>query len=217
VGALMNIPSQKQCFHLIIDMDMMDHIVAHSFHVSRTATFLVDVLADQGIALDRNLVKVSAMLHDITKTRSLMTHEDHALTGALLLEDLGYPEVGNIIRQHVRLDKYCTSQTPVEAEVVNYADKRVLHDQVVTLQERKSYILKRYGNEANKQIYINELFDSTIMLEEKLFGYLPISPDRIKYHVQSKDLLDDFLVYRHSERNYSSSAIERKHIVVKGK
>ena len=69
--------------------------------------------------------------------------ENHARTGAQFLSDRGYPEVGHIVRQHVVLDEYFASEELTEAEIVNYADKRVLHDQVVSLKERKYYILEK--------------------------------------------------------------------------
>jgi len=92
------------------------------------------------------MIRAAALLHDITKTRSFQTLEDHAETGARLVADLGYPEVGRIIGQHVRLESYPPARTPSEAEIVNYADKRVLHDRIVSLDERMGYILKKYGD-----------------------------------------------------------------------
>ena len=58
--------------------------------------------------LNRDLIRAAALLHDITKTRSFVTSENHALTGGQFLSDLGYPEVGDLVRQHVRLDEYET-------------------------------------------------------------------------------------------------------------
>ena len=46
----MRIPSQRECFQLISEMDMLDNIVAHSIQVCRVATVLLDLLEIQCIA-----------------------------------------------------------------------------------------------------------------------------------------------------------------------
>jgi hypothetical protein len=60
--------------------------------------------------------------------------------------------------------------------VVNYADKRVLHDRVVSLGERFADLMVRYGRtpEARARIAVMEL--RTQVLEEKLFAPLSLTP-----------------------------------------
>ena len=175
----MLIPSKKQCYQLIQEMKMLDHIVAHSFRVSQVATFLVDNMNARQLGLSRNLVEAASLLHDITKTRSFKTKENHARTGCEFLAGIGYPEVGNIVGQHVRLDDHCAAGVPVEAEVVNYADKRVLHDKVVPLKERMLYVLNNYGRLPEFRHRIHRLWEETERLEERLFGYLPFLPEEL--------------------------------------
>jgi len=143
----MRIPSRRQCFELFLEMRMLDHIVAHSLQVCRVAMVIADRLAEREVRLNRDLIQASALLHDITKTRSFRTGENHAQSGEGLLEQLGFPEVGYIVGRHVRLDTYNGGDPIAEVEVVNYADKRVLHDRVVSLTERMDYIMERYGCE----------------------------------------------------------------------
>ena len=142
---LMKIPTQEQCFLLMCEMKMMDHIVVHCMQVCRVATFLAEHLDATRNGLNHDLIRVSALLHDITKTRSFKTEENHALTGGQFLAEQGYPEVGELVRQHVRLDEYPDPVTLGEAEIINYADKRVLHDRIVGLDKRLDYILEKYG------------------------------------------------------------------------
>ena len=71
---------------------------------------------------------MGALLHDLGKTACLGTLNNHAELGADILEDLGYPDVAQVVREHVHLDGDILDPRPLrEAEVVNYADKRVLH------------------------------------------------------------------------------------------
>jgi uncharacterized protein len=171
------IPTETECRRLIAGMGMLENIVAHSRQVCRVSLLIVDNLKPD--ALNRELIRAAALLHDITKTRSFQTHEDHAETGAQLLSEIGYPEVGRIVGQHIRLGRYFASAVPNEAEVVNYADKRVLHDRIVPLGERMGYILEKYGREQERKRAILLLWEKTEAVETRLFAGLPFAPDDI--------------------------------------
>ncbi len=175
----MKIPSIEQCYALMVDTAMPDHIVAHSRRVCQVAMSMVDHLPAEDARVNRELVQASALLHDITKFQSFTTRENHATSGARFLETLGYPEVGAVVGQHVLLDFYDPIGLPGEAEIVNYADKRVLHDQVVPLKDRMHYIMNRYGRSENDRRRIRYLWDVTETLEKKLFEFLPFSPDQL--------------------------------------
>ena len=175
----MQIPSKKQCYQLICNMEMMDHIAAHSVRVCQVAMLLTDHLKIEHSELNRGLVQASALLHDITKTRSFKTGESHAVTGGEFLSSLGYAKVGDIVRQHVQLDKYVVSGTPTETEIVNYADKRVLHDKVVPLGERLDYILEKYGKSPELMERIHKVWKKTDEMEDKLFDGLSFPPEAV--------------------------------------
>jgi hypothetical protein len=87
--------------------------------------------------------------------------------------------VGDIIRQHVVLDVYFADDHPNEAEVINYADKRVLHDQIVPLTDRMQYILKRYAKTVERQLLLKTIWEQTVLLEDRLFSYLTFPPNRL--------------------------------------
>ncbi len=182
---IMKIPTQKECYELIQEMGMMDHIVDHSGQVCRVAVCLADKLNRKGIDLNLELIRASALLHDITKTRSFRTNENHAETGGKFLREKGFAEVGRVIAQHVKLDTYVASGSPVEAEIVNYADKRVLHDQIVLLADRLSYILERYGDGVENRERILGLWGKSKELEKKIFSCLPFLPEALKGMVEA--------------------------------
>ncbi|MBU8850163.1 MAG: HDIG domain-containing protein [Desulfobacterales bacterium] len=175
----MNIPSIKECFKLIKNIGMMDHIVDHSIVVSNIAFFICINLKKQFPDLNTRLVTSAALLHDITKTRSFDTKEIHSETGGLMLTSLGYPEVGNIIRQHVVLDFYGNDSPVSEQEIVNYSDKRVLHDKVVPLKKRLEYIKLRYGARKEFKDHIQIMWANTLDLENKIFYHLDITPGQL--------------------------------------
>ena len=181
---------------LMCDMLMPEHIVAHSIQVCRVATCLTDHLTSKGNHLHGQLVRAAALLHDITKSRSFETAENHALTGGQQLADLGYPEIGKLVRQHVRLDDYSTPTDISEAVIVNYADKRVLHDRIVSLDERMRYIEQIYGTQPQHKHRIRLLWEKTRMLERQMFKQLPFAPEDLYRYLAEMDISREMANYR---------------------
>ena len=192
----MKILAKKKCFQLMCDMQMPEHIVAHSLQVCRVGVCLVDHLKLQGIQMDRQLVIAAALLHDITKTRSFETAENHALTGGQFLTDLGHTQVGNLVRQHVRLDDYSDQKDLSEAVIINYADKRVLHDRIVSLEERMGYIQQRYGTRPEHKRRIVLLWQKTEALEKQIFKYVAFLPEDLDQHLAAMDISSEISNYR---------------------
>ena len=117
------------------------------------------------------------MLHDIGKTACLGTTNNHAHLGADILVSLGYPELALVVAEHVRLDDEVLDPRPLrESEVVNYADKRVLHDRVVSLSDRFADLMVRYGRTPEAQVRIAAMEVKSQVLEEKLFAPLRLTP-----------------------------------------
>lgn len=184
----MNIPSKKTCYRLMLEMEMLDHIVIHSLQVCRVAETLGRQLAASGCRVNIDLVRSSALLHDITKTRSFQTGEKHSDTGCRYLQKRGYPEVGDIVRQHVRLDHYFADEQPCEAEIVNYADKRVLHDRIVSLAARMQYILERYGTSPDYREKLQWLWRKSILQEQRIFSGLAFTPADLERYLDVADI-----------------------------
>ena len=203
----MKIPSKNDCLQRMCAMHMLENIVAHSLQVFRVATCLVDHLKLEGISLDRQLIQAAALLHDITKTRSFKTGENHALTGAQYLTDSGYPEVGNLVRQHVRLDDYSENKRLTEAKIINYADKRVLHDRIVPLDERMNYIMEKYGTLPEHERRIRLLWAKTKDLQKQIFSYLPFSANDLNDRLPSPDITSEISSYQKLCSQLSSGSI----------
>jgi uncharacterized protein len=173
------IPDPDTCQNLMAAMQMLPHIADHSRQVCRVAVFLAEELIKAGVPLDRPLITAAALLHDITKTRSLASGENHAATGSDYLAERGYLRVSDIVRQHVALDHYSPREFPDEALIVNYADKRVLHDAITDLDARMSYIRERYGSTDAHLKRIDSLWQATIELEASIFAHLPYGPEQL--------------------------------------
>ena len=101
-----------------------------------------------------------------------------------MVRAMGYDRVARIVSLHVRLeDEYYLNGKLDEAVLVHYADKRVLHDQVVDLEERFDYLLQTYGRSEDITSRIKALYQDTLKLEKKIFLHLPFSPQAVKDHL----------------------------------
>ena len=59
-----------------------------------------------------------------------------------------------------------------------YADKRVKHDEIVSLEERLEYLIRRYGQSMEHPIpLLREGFDLWKAVENKLFTRLDFGPE----------------------------------------
>ena len=183
------VPSVDQCYALLNKYHVPDHIIQHSEMVCKVAVFLADKLNSQGGNLSISEVKAAALLHDITKMEGIETHQDHAKTGKELLRNLGFKRIGEIVAEHIKLKDGRNSPSISEEELINYSDKRVMHNTIVTLSERFADLQDRYGfkdrgREIMNRIRIFEL--KVYELEEKIFSQLHFPPEELSNLIVGK-------------------------------
>jgi putative nucleotidyltransferase with HDIG domain len=140
----------------------------------RVSLALTNHLKD-GVSVNRDLVVAAALLHDITKTRSLTTKERHAASGGILLRELGFPRVAEIVEQHVIIQNMHLEGRLQELEIVYYADKRVMHDKIVTIDERVHDLIRRYATGEQILSLIIQNKEQALMIERKIAGFMNIS------------------------------------------
>ena len=100
------------------------NIEAHCHAVAEEALRIADALA---LPFDRGLLESAALLHDVARRGN-----NHALTGAAWLRELGYDDAAGIVEQHHDL----ISEDLDEAALLYLADKCVQEAQRVPLAER---------------------------------------------------------------------------------
>ena len=116
---------------VLIDAGCSPGVVAHCRAVSRTAVSLADRITR--VAVDRELVRLGALLHDIGRSRSHDIH--HALAGVQIGRELGFSQqILSIIERHIGagitaaeaerlgLPKRDYLPVTVEEKLVSYAD-----------------------------------------------------------------------------------------------
>lgn len=188
----MKVPSITQCLVLIERYGMLENIQEHSHLVARVADAIICGLEESERCTektaDRSLVLAGALLHDIAKTICLEGGCRHDEEGMKICREHGFPEVGRIVRGHILLEDfaredYRRGRFPAQ-EIVYYADKRVRHNEIVTLQQRYEYIIDIYSRENDSiKTRIRQNFDRCAELENYLFDYLPFKPDELTAQV----------------------------------
>ena len=178
------IPSKEECNELMAQYSMRPNIVEHSIQVMHVSLAIADNLK-RGVAVNRDLVIAGALLHDITKTRSLKTKERHDLSGGELLREMGFTSIADIVEQHVVLHNLNPKGRLEEREIIYYADKRVMHDKIVTIDERVHDLLQRYGNGEEIRSLICQNKNLILAVESKIASFMKIDMDRAIEEIQA--------------------------------
>lgn len=169
------VPSLAECEALWDSYAMMDHIRDHSRQVAAVAVALAQRAASRGIAVDIAAVQASALLHDIAKSYTIRHGGSHAQLGAAwVVAETQHQAIAQAVRFHV----HWPWDIPTDSRVcslpffVLYADKRIKHDQCVTLQERFEDLLYRYGSTEKARNGIELSHQQGLNLERALAGQL---------------------------------------------
>jgi len=127
--------------------EMPYHIQRHCAAVAKKADALAADLAACGIVLNREKLRVAALVHDVCREQ-----KDHAAAGAVWAVQRGCPEIGKIIACHHWLSE--TQEKMISEETVLYlADKLVKEDCEVSLEERFSASLGKCRTEIAQQAH----------------------------------------------------------------
>ena len=169
------LPSREECLALLEKYELPEHIVRHSLEVEKVAVYLAKKLLEAGEQIDVDLVSRAAILHDLDKMKSLEVGSGHGTISRKILEKEGLPKLGLIaFKHHLSIVLGSSPFQTWEEKIVYYADKRVNHDQIVSLGERFKYLLERYGKEAKIVEKISSCKPRVEGLEKEIFNKLNI-------------------------------------------
>jgi putative nucleotidyltransferase with HDIG domain len=184
------IPSRKECYELMEKYHMPEHIKEHSMVVEKIASLIGRGLQEAGIELSLARITAGALLHDIAKDLCFNSAEDHAVKGEEICRLNNLDEIAPIVGEHISLKRYAPNKVISEEEIVYYADKRVNHATIVSLEERMEYLFERYvkTNERLRGL-IRANFELCKDVEDKLFALLPFNPDEIALLLGTDEIL----------------------------
>ena len=161
----------NDCIEKLRTTQTTKYVYEHSFKVTQVALYIYYLITPIHQVNFEDLF-VGGLLHDITKARSLITKESHALTGGNVAKELGCKnEICQIIWQHV--DPIKENGKLTEIDIVCYADKRVKWDYIVTMEERMQDIYIRYHRNQTPEILEKQRKRDELYLQiEKEIGIL---------------------------------------------
>ena len=175
--------------------------------VAEVALYIGKKLQKKGEKIDLELLRYAALLHDVLKLCDFkeldlknfdqtITAEDihfwtrlmnscnkigHCEAAYNMLKDLGENELAIIIRKH-GFESIIDPPGPLktwEEKLLYYADKRVKHDQIVSLSERLSDLRKRYNREHNPHPKEPQIEKAIYDLEAEICKKAGIEPEAI--------------------------------------
>lgn len=150
-----SLPSPGECMALLADRRLDERIVRHCRAVAEVAQRISGGLSAAGVPIEVALVRAAALLHDAGKGQP-----DHAAAGARLLSDLGFGRVASVIRTHQDLCAGGRDHLD-EAALVYLADKLVLGDRVVSLEERFEAAARKHTSPEARQALARRRHDAT--------------------------------------------------------
>lgn len=168
----MKLPTREECIALLKKHENPEHIIAHCIATEKVCMHLGRKLKVHGIKINLQLLSRAGLLHDIAKFKTLHKDVKHEIEGEKILNEFGYKEIARITRNH-GLGRIFAEGALHEWEdkVVNYADKRVTHDKIVSLDERFDYLRKRYGILSEDAMRsINSAYPLVKELEREIFN-----------------------------------------------
>ncbi len=162
---------------------MLPHIRRHSALVAAVATQLAElaVAAGHQIAPDMpphdtvRLVRASALLHDLGKTYCIAHGGNHCQVGAAwAMECTSNPRLAQGVLHHVYWPGPLDPQAHFVPLAVSYSDKRVRHEEIVSVEERFTDFLHRYGHTPQSREHIHRTWRQARELENILSHYLGV-------------------------------------------
>ncbi len=164
-----NIPEASECLCLLGNSPMANEkIMNHCVKVAETALKICACL-EPPLLFDVRLIEAAALLHDIARKEP-----NHAMKGAEMLRDMGFPDVAEIVMEH--MDLKTTRETPLnEKEIVYFADKLVVGDQLV-MNFEKRFKEKRGSVKANAGAMnsIESRLETACIIKEKISKILKL-------------------------------------------
>lgn len=157
-------PSLELCLKIQDHFHMQDDVKAHSSKVAKVAVDISSLLCKKGVKLNNNIILAACMLHDIERGKT-----EHAKRGAEILWDMGYEQISQIVKEHMKLDNI--SNIPSEKEVVFLADKMVKGEKLVTIEERFAAKEELYKNDSSALQSIKFKKEQAIELYNTIFNY----------------------------------------------
>jgi HD superfamily phosphohydrolase YqeK len=202
-----SLPSNKECFAILAEYHVPPHIVNHSKAVAKLAVFLARRLNENGAEVNIILLEGACLLHDLLrvhdfkesdydnfeqnlpeeekakwqKLRSKYKSSSHEDAAYDILKHK-YPVIALTIKRHRYMALLDEKEKPQswEEKLLYYADKRVMHETIVSLKERLTEGHKRnifqHGSATQSKINTAKVDPLIYEMEKEIFGKISLDP-----------------------------------------
>ncbi len=184
------IPSDEECLALCAQYDIMEHIQRHCMAVADLATALakraveIHGTGEEGVFGNTwggclpglvPVTRAAGLLHDVAKSYCVRHGGGHAQIGASwVLAATGNHYIAQAVMHHVEWPWHLPENVCLPAHFVSYADRRVRHDEYVSLEDRYTDLQDRYGKTPERQASIRASQQQAIKLERALSAHLEL-------------------------------------------
>jgi len=221
LNRLMNdysLPTRKECLVILAEYHVPPHIVKHSQAVAKLAIFLAQRLKEKGAAVDVTLLEGAGLLHDILraldfkqpdyerfertlpeeeqpkwqKLRAKYNASSHEVAASDILREQ-YPALALTVKRHRYMALVDEKDRPDtwEEKLLYYADKRVMHETIVSLKERLAEGHKRnvflHGSETQSKINTAKVDPLIYEMEKEIFDKIGLDPLEV-----TEELIDSY-------------------------
>lgn len=160
------VPDIEECRALWDEKNMQPHIQEHCRMVADIAMWIGKQARNAGIVFDLNELLAAALLHDIAKPYTIQHGGNHAQLGASWVQQrIKNPRIAQCVLFHVHWPWELNAWKWPMPLIVQYADKRVMHDAFVTIDERFTDLMKRYGTTERGRWFIERSHQEAKFLE----------------------------------------------------
>ncbi len=169
------LPSEKECYMLWDKYEMLPNIREHSQLVAEFARGLA-ILINRKYpnSVSENGAYVAGLLHDIAKTWTIKHGGNHQILGASIVRlETRSTFLASCVYHHViwAWQEGELSQENMAFHIpllITYADKRVRHNELVTLEDRFEDLQERYGTTEERKDNIQINYNTAKQMEDIL-------------------------------------------------
>lgn len=162
------------CCQILQTFRVNQYSQAHCYLVAGLALALTNHLNKAGAFLDVDTVLAGALLHDVVRC-----HKHRALANSLLLADMSYPQVAEIAA--VNSGKNISKSKPLsESDVIFLADKMVMNQQIISINEYFTTMLEKHGRDRNTRRAILRKRKQAELIKKKVEKKIGLPIDTIK-------------------------------------
>ena len=170
-------PDLEACLALWDRYEVPPHIRRHSRQVTNVMLGVGELALSRGRNIVMPYLLAGGLLHDVAKMYTINHGGDHAQLGAaLVLRETRNPLVAQMVYHHVgwpwRVD--VANDHALHVLLTSYADKRVKHDGIVSLEERFADLLDRYGKTERSRNFMAHAYLQAREIETKLSELLEV-------------------------------------------